>query len=195
MNVAAEIKQAIESLLFVAEDPLSKEQLVSLLKDSELDLESGSLSQDVESALASLQGECANRAYELVEVGSGYRFQVRSEYNKWIARLLLHRPRRYSRALLETLALIAYRQPITRGEIEQVRGVAVSTQTMRTLLDRGWVRELGVKDLPGRPMMYGTTSSFLDYFSLRSLEELPPLQDIAESGSGAADDEVAPIRD
>ncbi|MCY4143932.1 MAG: SMC-Scp complex subunit ScpB [Gammaproteobacteria bacterium] len=195
MHAASEIKQAIESLLFVAEDPLSKEQLVSLLKDSEIDVDSGRLPQEVEAALASLHVDCAQRAYELVEVGSGYRFQVRSEHNKWVARLLLHRPRRYSRALLETLALIAYRQPITRGEIEQVRGVAVSTQTMRTLLDRGWVRELGVKDLPGRPMMYGTTSTFLDYFSLRSLEELPPLRDIAESGSGAMNDEVVTDRD
>lgn len=195
MNESPDIKQAIESLLFVAEDPLSKEQLLNLLRDSEVDVDSGDLAQRVTAALAALQGDCRDRAYELIEVGSGYRFQVRGEHNKWIAKLLLHKPRRYSRALLETLALIAYRQPITRGEIEQVRGVAVSSHTMRTLMDRGWVRELGVKDLPGRPMMYGTTPAFLDYFSLRSLEELPPLRDIAESGSAAVGDVSATDQD
>ena len=178
MRNLLQVKQAIEAILLVAEDPLSEGQLLGLLKDDEESTEPSA--QLVKDALASLREECGERAFELTEVASGYRFQVRSEQNKWISRLLMHKPRRYSRALLETLALIAYRQPITRGEIEQVRGVAVSTHTMRTLMDRGWVRELGTKELPGRPMMYGTTPAFLDYFSLRSLEELPPLRDIAE---------------
>src|SRR5690606_37903643 len=118
--------------------------------------------------------------FELMEVASGYRFQVRPEYAPWASRLWEERPRRYSRALLETLAIIAYRQPITRGEIEDIRGVAVSTNIAKTLLEREWIRVVGHKDVPGRPAMYATTRQFLDYFNLSSLEQLPPLADIRD---------------
>ena len=178
MTRLTEIKLAIEALLLVAEDPLSKRQLTRLLQpDDDTDKEIARL---VGHAINSLRRDSQHRAYELIEVGSGFRLQIRTELNVWVNKLWMQRPRKYSRALLETLALIAYRQPITRGEIEQVRGVAVSSYTMRTLVDRGWVRELGTKDLPGRPMMYGTTPAFLDHFSLRSLDDLPPLADLAE---------------
>ena len=180
-----EVKLAIEALLLVADDPLDTSQLYNLLKEEGSD--NDQLLPQIRLALETLEQDVENRSYVLVRVGSGYRFQIRSELNQLIAKLWMQRPRRYSRALLETLALIAYRQPITRGEIEDVRGVAVSSYTIRTLLDRGWVRELGTKDLPGRPMTYGTTTAFLDYFSLSSLEELPPLEEIATAGSTAFD--------
>lgn len=184
-----EVRSAIEALLLVAEDPLSKKQLHSLLKeDDEAD---DGLSILIDDSLNLIRSDCAHRAYELIEVGSGFRLQVKPELNKWISRLWLQRPRRYSRALLETLALIAYRQPITRGEIEQVRGVAVSSYTMRTLVDRGWIRELGAKELPGRPMTYGTTNDFLDYFGLKSLEDLPPLQELQGNESGTLDKTIS----
>lgn len=134
----------------------------------------GELSQ----ALESLQADYAQRGIELVQVASGYRVQVRRELAPWIGRLWEERPPRYSRALLETLALIAYRQPITRGEIEEVRGVAVSTHIVRTLLERGWVRVVGHREIPGRPALYATTKEFLDYFNLSSLAELPALSEV-----------------
>src|SRR5690554_4573769 len=127
-----------------------------------------------------VQESCADRGYELVEVASGYRFQVRSEYAPWASRLWEERPQRYSRALLETLAIIAYRQPITRGEIEDIRGVAVSTNIVKTLMEREWIRVVGHKDVPGRPAMYATTRQFLDHFNLTSLAELPPLAELRE---------------
>lgn len=176
-----EVRNAIEGLLLVAEDPLSRSQLANLLIEDEVDTSNVDVSDLIDESLELIRSDCAERSYELVEVRSGFRLQVKPELNKWIARLWMQRPRRYSRALLETLALIAYRQPITRGEIERVRGVAVSSYTMRTLVDRGWIRELGPKELPGRPMMYGTTRSFLDYFSLKSLDDLPPLRELQES--------------
>lgn len=175
-----EIRKAIEALLLVAEDPLSRSQLASLLRENDDD-DKVAVVELIDESLSLIREDCTDRAYELVEVGSGFRMQVKPEFNKWIAKLWMQRPRRYSRALLETLALIAYRQPITRGEIEQVRGVAVSSYTLRTLVDRGWIRELGHKELPGRPMMYGTTRSFLDYFSLKSLDDLPPLRELQDS--------------
>lgn len=182
-----EVRKAIEALLLVAEDPLSRSQLASLLREDDEETSDVDTSDLIDESLELIRSDCIERSYELVEVGSGFRLQVKPELNKWIAKLWMQRPRRYSRALLETLALIAYRQPITRGEIEQVRGVAVSSYTMRTLVDRGWIRELGPKELPGRPMMYGTTRSFLDYFSLKSLDDLPPLRELQESESELVD--------
>ena len=187
MSELIEVRKAIEALLLVAEDPLSRSQLSSLLKENDEEDSDADLAQMIDESLDLIRSDCTDRAYELAEVGSGFRLQVRPEFNKWISRLWMQRPRRYSRALLETLALIAYRQPITRGEIEQVRGVAVSSYTMRTLVDRGWIRELGPKELPGRPMMYGTTRSFLDYFSLKSLDDLPPLRELQEAESELVD--------
>jgi segregation and condensation protein B len=137
-------------------------------------------------ALAQLDEDLSGRGIELVEVASGYRLQVRKEYSSWLAGLFSERPPRYSRALLETLALITYRQPITRGEIEDVRGVAVSSNIIKTLMEREWIRVLGHREVPGRPALYGTTREFLDHFGLKSLEGLPPLADIRDL------DQVAP---
>lgn len=136
-------------------------------------------------ALGRLQAAYADSAVALVEVASGWRFQVRQEYTQWIARLWEQRPGRYSRAVLETLALIAYRQPITRGEIEEVRGVSVGTQIMRTLQERGWVKIVGHREVPGRPALYGTTGEFLDYFNLKSLNQLPALAEVRDPDQAA----------
>ncbi|MCB1741575.1 MAG: SMC-Scp complex subunit ScpB [Gammaproteobacteria bacterium] len=135
---------------------------------------------ELRAALVRLAESLEGRGIELVEVASGFRLQVRSSYSQQIAALFSERPPRYSRALLETLALIAYRQPITRGEIEDIRGVAVSTNVIRTLLEREWVRVLGHREVPGRPALYGTTATFLDYFGLKSLEQLPPLAELRD---------------
>ncbi|GIX33384.1 MAG: hypothetical protein KatS3mg125_1340 [Lysobacterales bacterium] len=169
------IRQIVEAALLAASQPLSRDQLLSLFEEAD---EVGA--ENVDRALAELAEDCARRGIELREVASGFRFQVRRELYPWVSRLWTERSARYSRALLETLALIAYRQPITRGEIEQIRGVAVSTQIMRTLEERGWIRVLGHRDVPGKPSLYGTTKAFLDYFNLKSLDELPPLSALPE---------------
>jgi len=135
---------------------------------------------EIRQVLKLLQDDYQGRGIELKEVASGYRMQVRQDYAAWVGRLWEEKPARYSRALLETLVLIAYRQPITRGEIEEIRGVSVSTQIAKTLLDREWIRVLGHKDVPGKPAMYGTTKEFLDYFNLKNLDDLPPLSDIKD---------------
>lgn len=173
-----EIKQIVEALLLVSEEPLTQQQIINVIEeDPEKQPE---LLELVPRALYLIEQECETRPYELTEVKSGFRLQIRTEMSSWIAKLLRHKPRKYSQATLETLALIAYRQPITRGEIEQIRGVSVNTNTIRNLMDRGWVKELGTKDSPGRPMTYGTTSKFLDYFGLKSLLELPKLKESEE---------------
>lgn len=159
-----------------ADEPLSVDRLLGLFQPGELDLEAGR--QLIREALRELGEASAGHGYELKRVASGFRFQVRGELSDWISRLWDGRPPRYSRALLETLALIAYKQPVTRGDIEQVRGVAVSQGIVRTLLDRGWVRIVGQRETPGRPNLYGTTRTFLDYFNLKSLNQLPPLAEI-----------------
>ncbi|MDX2465632.1 MAG: SMC-Scp complex subunit ScpB [Porticoccus sp.] len=134
----------------------------------------------IQAALEDIASDCKGRAFELKKTGSGYRFQVRNEFSEWINRLWEEKPKKYSRALLETLALIAYRQPITRGDIEEIRGVSVSSETVKTLLERDWVRVVGHRDVPGRPALYATTKQFLDYFSLKNLEDLPALNDIKD---------------
>jgi segregation and condensation protein B len=134
----------------------------------------------VRGALEEIEADCDGRGFELKKLASGYRFQVRGEYGEWVSRLWEERPQRYTRALLETLALIAYKQPITRGDIEEVRGVAVSTNIIRSLLEREWIRIVGHRDVPGRPAMYATTKSFLDYFNLSNLDELPTLSEIRD---------------
>jgi len=123
---------------------------------------------------------CAGRAFELKEVATGYRLQIREDYAPWVGRLWEERPQRYSRALLETMALIAYRQPITRGEIEDVRGVAVNSNIIKTLMEREWIRIVGYREVPGRPAMFATTKAFLDHFNLKSLDELPALAELRE---------------
>ncbi|MGB8635181.1 MAG: SMC-Scp complex subunit ScpB, partial [Rhodanobacteraceae bacterium] len=158
----------IEAALLASNQPLSLAQIGALFDES-----TPPASSEIAAALAQLREACEGRGVELVEVASGYRYQVRSDYHPWVNRLWAERQARYSRALLETLALIGYRQPVTRGEIEQVRGVAVSTSIVRTLEEREWIRVVGYRDVPGKPALYGTTKAFLDYFKLKSLDELP----------------------
>lgn len=169
------LKAIIEAALLAAGTPLSVEDLQRLFTE-----EDRPERQDVEAVLTEIETDCAGRGYELVQVSSGYRFQVRQELAPWVTRLWEERPARYSRALLETLALIAYRQPTTRAEIEDIRGVAVSSHIMKTLLEREWIRVVGHRDVPGRPALYGTTRRMLDHFNLKSLDELPPLSEIMD---------------
>nr|WP_206370556.1 SMC-Scp complex subunit ScpB [Solimonas marina] len=172
----AELDRILEAILQASEQPLSTEQLQRMLGH---DL--GVTKKDIREGLERLAEDLAGRAVELSEVASGWRIQVRRDYAEWVARLYQEKPPRLSRALLETLALICYRQPITRGEIEDVRGVAMSPNIIRTLLERGWIREVGVKEVPGRPSLFGTTSQLLDDLNLRSLDDLPTLPEIKDS--------------
>ncbi|MEE4202957.1 MAG: SMC-Scp complex subunit ScpB [Halieaceae bacterium] len=169
------LTQIIEGALMAAGEPLSVQRIAQLFEEHE---RPGN--DDIRSALAEVAERCEGHGFELVEVASGWRFQVRQNLAGWVSRLWQERPARYSRALLETLSLIAYRQPITRGEIEEIRGVAVSSNIIKTLQEREWVRIVGHRDVPGRPAMYATTRQFLDYFNLKSLEDLPPLAEIRD---------------
>ena len=171
----AELVQILEGALFAAGEPLSVQRMSLLFEENERPS-----NEELREALKRVGERCEGRGYELVQVASGYRFQVRQHLSTWVGKLWQERPARYSRALMETLSLIAYRQPITRGEIEEIRGVAVSTNIVKTLLEREWVRVVGHRDVPGRPAMYATTRQFLDYFNLKSLDQLPPLAEIKE---------------
>ena len=171
------IKRIVEAALLAANQPLTAVQLHGLFPLDEPAPE-GSVVQ----ALQALQAECEGRGVELVEVASGWRYQVKADVHAWVARLWTERQTRYTRATLETLALIAYRQPITRGEIEQVRGVAVSSNIIRALEEREWIRVVGHRDVPGKPALFGTTKVFLDYFGLKRLDELPPLAELKDIG-------------
>ena len=173
---STQITQIIEAALLAAEGPLTVDNLFRLFAVGELDKEEGR--KQIRLALESLQVECGHRGVMLQKVASGYRYQTRQELSVWVSRLWEEKPPRYTRALLETLALIAYKQPVTRGDIEQVRGVSVSQNIMRTLLERDWIRVIGQREAPGRPSMYGTTKAFLDYFDLAKLDDLPPLEEI-----------------
>lgn len=170
-----DLVEILEGALLAAGDPLSKKQLGHLFDE----LERPSTA-DISIALEAVAERCEGRGFELVEVASGFRFQVRQHLSPWVSKLWVERPVRYSRALLETLSLIAYRQPITRGEIEDIRGVAVSSNIMKSLLEREWVKVVGHRDVPGKPAMYATTREFLDYFNLRTLDQLPPLADVKD---------------
>ena len=182
------LKRIIEATLLAAAQPLTVQQLLALLgEDTPVSHE------DVARALTELAEDCAERGVELKEVASGFRYQVREDVHAWVARLWTERQTKYSRALLETLALIAYRQPITRAEIEQIRGVAVSTSIVKTLEEREWVRVVGHRDVPGRPALFGTTRHFLDYFNLKSLDELPPLAAIRDMDEFDPQLTLAPI--
>lgn len=174
MNIE-KIKQIIEASLLAAGSSLSKDRIVELFAEDEKVKVT-----DVTKALDMLKKETEGRGIELVEVATGFRYQARQDYAEWIARLWEERPSRYSRALLETLSLIAYRQPTTRSDIEQVRGVGVSSSIVKTLLEREWVRVVGHRDVPGKPALYATTKQFLDYFGLKSLDELPSLAEIKD---------------
>lgn len=163
----------IEAIIFASQQPVALSQLELVLQEEGRSVERDALKE----AIAKLQAACEGRAIDLVELASGYQYRVKPDYAPWLMKLTEERPQRYSRALLETLALIVYRQPVTRAEIEEVRGVAVSSYILRTLLDREWVKVVGHKDVPGKPALLATTKSFLDYFNLKSLRDLPPLED------------------
>jgi segregation and condensation protein B len=169
------LKNIVEAALLAAHQPLTLPMLAALFQDSD-----AVSHEDLARAVEALGQACEGRGIELQEVASGFRYQVREDVHPWVSRLWAERQTKYSRALLETLALIAYRQPITRGEIEQVRGVAVATSIMRTLEEREWVRVVGYRDVPGKPALFGTTRQFLDYFNLKSLDQLPTLAEIRE---------------
>ena len=164
----AQLKQLVEAAIFVADQPLSQEQIQLTVLDG-LAVSKTMLKE----TLTELKLEYQARGIQLVEVASGYRFQSMDSLSPWLSKLWQEQAPRYSRAMLETLSLIIYRQPITRGEIEDVRGVSVSSQIMKTLSERGWIKIIGHKEVPGRPSLYATTKTFLDYFSLKSLSELP----------------------
>ncbi|TCD21551.1 SMC-Scp complex subunit ScpB [Pseudomonas sp. IC_126] len=187
-----DLASLLEAFLLASGKPMSIERMSELFDEAERP--SPSL---LRKALGVLEKSCKDRAFELKEVASGYRLQVRERFSPWVGRLWEERPQRYSRALLETLVLIAYRQPITRGEIEDVRGVAVNSQIVKTLLEREWVRVVGHRDVPGRPAMFATTRQFLDHFNLKSLDELPPLAVLREMEPAPlpVDVEEAPVPD
>jgi segregation and condensation protein B len=169
------LSYVLEAVLLAAGRPVSVDQMLELFEESQRPS-----AEEVQSALEELAGRCADRACELREVASGWRMQVRAQYSDVVSRLWQERPSRYSRALLETLALIAYRQPITRSEIEDIRGVTVSSTIMRTLHERNWIRVVGHREVPGRPELLGTTREFLDYFGLKSLDDLPTLAELRD---------------
>lgn len=169
------LAEIVEAVLLAADRPLTAEQLQQLFDP----LEQPSLAQ-LHEALAQVGAAAEGRGHELKEVASGWRMQIRARFAPWVSRLTQEKPPRYSRALLETLALILYRQPITRAEIEAVRGVTVSSSIMKTLLEQGWIAVIGHRELPGRPAIYATTRELLDHFNLRSLDELPPLVEFVD---------------
>ncbi|PKA67731.1 segregation and condensation protein B [Pseudomonas baetica] len=170
-----ELAPLLEAFLLASGKPQSLERLFELFEEGERPEPAV-----FKKALTLLGKSCEGRAFELKEVSSGYRLQIREKFSPWVGRLWEERPQRYSRALLETIALIAYRQPITRGEIEDVRGVAVNSNIVKTLLEREWIRVVGYRDVPGKPAMFATTKMFLDHFNLKNLEDLPPLAELRE---------------
>jgi len=172
-----ELKNIVEAALLASGEPLTIDALCGLFGKGE---EEAPPKEEIREAIKALQEEYEDRGIQLKEVASGFRVQVGENMSPWLQKLWEERPPRYSRALMETLAIIAYRQPLTRGDIEDIRGVAVSTNIIRSLLDRQWIRPVGQRDVPGRPTLYATTKQFLDYFGLKKLEELPPLAELAE---------------
>jgi len=182
MKNKTEISNMVEAALFSAEEPLSTKDLRGMFKP-----EDAPATDELNAILDQLKSDYHGRGIELVSVANGYRFQTQVQYASALRRLRALRPPRYSRALLETLAIIAYKQPVTRGDVEEVRGVAVSTDIMRALLERGWVRQMGEREVPGRPALYGTTTDFLEYFNLASIQQLPELADQRELAEIAKD--------
>ncbi|MFJ2384910.1 SMC-Scp complex subunit ScpB [Pseudomonas protegens] len=175
LNEPRELAPLLEAFLLASGKPQSLERLFELFEEAERPDPAV-----FKKALALLGKSCEGRAFELKEVASGYRLQIREKFAPWVGRLWEERPQRYSRAMLETMALIAYRQPITRGEIEDVRGVAVNSHIVKTLLEREWIRVVGYRDVPGKPAMFATTKAFLDHFNLKNLDDLPPLAELRE---------------
>lgn len=174
-----ELKNIVESLLLTANEPLSLEQLQAVFDD----WQRPNLDQ-IRTVIETLQTEYKTRAFELIQIGLGFKVQTKSEYSTWISRLNRDKPVKYSRALLETLAIIAYKQPVTRGDIEDIRGVAVNSQIIKTLLEREWIRVAGHRDVPGKPAVYTTTKAFLLYFNLENLNQLPALSKVEEPLAG-----------
>jgi len=170
-----QLKPIIEAALLASTQPMTVHQLGDLFNETD-EVDHGQIAR----ALEALGEDCTGRGIELKEVASGFRYQVRQDVHPWISRMWTEKPSRYSRALLETLALIAYRQPITRPEIEQIRGVVVSSNIIKTMEEREWIRVVGYRDVPGKPALFGTTRAFLDYFNLKSLDQLPPLSEIRD---------------
>lgn len=194
------LQKIIEGAILASGQPMTVARLLELFDEAVAPSK-----DDINTALQNIEAACLERGYELKEVASGWRFQVRADLAPWINRMWDEKPQKYSRALLETLALIAYRQPITRGDIEEIRGVAVSSHIMKTLMERDWVKVVGHRDVPGRPSLYATTRQFLDYFNVRSLEDLPSLSELRdldelnnvlnlgdEEGLGEKDTDVIP---
>ena len=167
---ATNLVQILEAAILAADKPLTIQNMADLFEEQQRPANAA-----IREALREIAQACEGRGFELSEVASGFRFQIRQELSQWVERLWSERPAKYSRALLETLALIAYRQPITRGEIEETRGVALSSGIVKTLLEREWIREVGHRDVPGRPALLATTRQFLDYFNLKRLDQLPVL--------------------
>ena len=191
MPMNRELKNIVEALLMVSDAPLSISKIQGVF-----DQEAAPESAEIREAIDELERECEGRAVEIQKIGSGYRFHTRARYSFWIRKLQMGRPPRLSRAQLETLSIIAYRQPVTRGDIEEIRGVAVSTEIMQRLLEREWIKQVGTREIPGRPALFATTPEFLAYFNLRSLRDLPPLMeqrdfaDIARDLDAPLPDEV-----
>ncbi|OED44016.1 SMC-Scp complex subunit ScpB [Endozoicomonas sp. (ex Bugula neritina AB1)] len=190
MNDKPELPLILEAAILASNKPLTLDQLANLFPENERPD-----GNEIREALVAVSEACEGRGFELKQVASGYRFQVRQCMAPWIGGLWEEKPQRYTRALLETLALIAYRQPITRGEIEEIRGVSVSSNIVRTLQEREWVRVVGHRDVPGRPAMFATTRQFLDYFSLQNLNELPPLSEIRDLEEAAKELEQQALAD
>ena len=186
-QVSEKLKPIIEAILFASTEPVSLSNLLKLLDAEQESIER----DDVKAALDELANDCENRGIELMNLASGYQYRVRVDFSPWLAKIWQEKPPRYSRALLETLALIIYRQPITRAEIEEVRGVAVSSNIIRTLIEREWVKIVGYKDVPGKPAMFATTKQMLDYFNLKSLSDLPTLPELADLESAGEQLEIA----
>jgi len=180
--MSGDLKQILEAVLLASDAPLSLSRLQGLFERG-----AQPSADQIKRALGQLQDDCDARGVELGKIGNGYRYQSRPQYAEWIGKLHATRPPKLSRALLETLAIIAYRQPVTRGDIEEIRGVGVTPEIVRRLLERGWVAEVGVRDLPGRPALFATTREFLSYFNLQSLQDLPPLAPEREFGQIAAE--------
>jgi len=175
--IDSELQNIIEAALFASKEPLGIRKMMALFP---ADAQPGKV--DIQNVLMSLEEQCEHRGIELRRVGKGWRFQSKEKYSTWLRKLDAVKPPRYSRALLETLSIIAYRQPVTRGDIEDIRGVGVSSETIRTLEEREWIQQIGHRDVPGRPALFGTTQGFLEYFSMTSLRELPELMDKRELG-------------
>ena len=171
-----ELKNIIEAVLLSTNEPVSLEKIQEIFEEHQRPT-----IDDLKKIMTYLKADYSSRAFELIQVASGYQVQTKAEYSCWVSRMQIEKPAKYSRALLETLAIIAYKQPVTRADIEEIRGVAVNSQIMKTLMEREWIRIAGYKNVPGKPAVYTTTKEFLNYFNLSYLNELPSLPEVLET--------------